>query len=401
MKVEIKMKVAVITPWFSEGMGYAENILPFELANQGCEVTVISGNINVYFGTDRYAKVYEKILGPGVVPVGEKRIGNFNLVRLNHSLRKGKICLQNLKETLEALQPDIVQLFELDGEILYIASDYCNKHCKKLFTECHVHESTFSGTFVEKLKLSARKIFYKFSSKHRLATKETRLVYCIAPDVLKIARKLYLSEAGKCKILPLGVNTNLFRPASSQEDFLERVSKRSELGLQDFEIACVYTGRFTEDKAPQVLAQAVSILRAKNLPFKAFFAGAGTDEHKQHLNSFEGCKVLAFENQEGLAKLYRAIDVGVWPREESTSQLDCLASGKPLILSNRVLAEERTLDSAFQYEELNPQDLAINLEKLTSGSLREKMGKVGSKRILESFSWQKIAADRVKDYENL
>ena len=112
-----------------------------------------------------------------------------------------------------------------------------------------------------------------------------------------------------------------------------------------------------------------------------------------------GCSICAFVPVDQLPLYYQAADIGVWPKQESTSQMDAAACGLPLVLSNRVRAYERIKDNAFVYEENDIADLTVQLLKLADPLLRRKMGEVGAKRMREQCSWQKIAQEAIKEYE--
>ena len=94
-----------------------------------------------------------------------------------------------------------------------------------------------------------------------------------------------------------------------------------------------------------------------------------------------------------------AADIGVWPRQESTSQLDAMACGLPLVLSNKVQVPERVDGNGLVYEEGSPRDLAKQLQALFDSDQRRSMGQIGSRRIVEGLSWNDIAEGRVRDYE--
>lgn len=57
------MKIAVVTTFYSEGMGYTENCLPKALVELGHEVDVITSNLNVYGNDEDYKETYEAFLG--------------------------------------------------------------------------------------------------------------------------------------------------------------------------------------------------------------------------------------------------------------------------------------------------------------------------------------------------
>ena len=99
-----------------------------------------------------------------------------------------------------------------------------------------------------------------------------------------------------------------------------------------------------------------------------------------------------------LAKFYWAADIGVWPKQESTSQVDAMACRLPLILSNKVQVYERINGNGLTYEEGNILDLANKIEMLSDPNLRQKMSDIGFNRVKNQFSWEHIAKQRIQDY---
>jgi glycosyltransferase involved in cell wall biosynthesis len=78
--------------------------------------------------------------------------------------------------------------------------------------------------------------------------------------------------------------------------------------------------------------------------------------------------------------------------------IDAGACGLPLVVSDRMRATERIRGNGFSYRQGDPVALSRVLERLEARQIRETMGQVGATRIAESYSWNRIAADRVDDY---
>jgi len=100
-----------------------------------------------------------------------------------------------------------------------------------------------------------------------------------------------------------------------------------------------------------------------------------------------------------LAPFYWAADVGVWPKQESTSQLDAAACGLPLIVSNRVAVVERVTGNGLLYDEADPDDLARKIVALDDPEVRQRMSAVGVEKVQRNFSWRRIAAERIDAYQ--
>ncbi len=159
---------------------------------------------------------------------------------------------------------------------------------------------------------------------------------------------------------------------------------------------CIYTGRFTPGKGPLVLAKAIDALVSRGEPFEALFMGNG--EQSEEIKKCKGCTIHAFVPYHELPKYYAIADIGVWPRQESTSMIDAAACGLPIIISDKVQAKERVEDNGLTYIENDVDDLVRVLLKMKDAGLRKKLSETGIKKIQEHFSWDLIASGRVRDY---
>jgi glycosyltransferase involved in cell wall biosynthesis len=95
---------------------------------------------------------------------------------------------------------------------------------------------------------------------------------------------------------------------------------------------------------------------------------------------------------------YWAGDIGVWPRQESTSQIDAAACGLPLVLSDRVQVRERVDGIGLTYREDDAADLARALLELSDPERRRALGAEAAKRMHDLYAWSKLAEARVADY---
>lgn len=396
------MRIVFLSPWFSEKMGYTENMFPKAMAKLGAEVHLVSSNAQINFHHPNYDALYKSLLGPRVVDCGVKEIDGYMLHRLPYYETKNPYVgpgIKNLYEHLVELQPDIIQTFEIGLETTYEGARYSTDLGCKFFTECHIHASVFRKNGKKGLKDFARNMRNALSKKLSLINKATSLCYPIAEDAAEIAMEYYRVPGKKIRIQSLGVDTDLFFPAKDEGQISERRRIREKFGFNDSDIVCVYTGRFTKDKNPQCLAQAIDKLANAGQPFKGLFVGSGSKEDIAFIQQMKGCIVENFVPANQLPSYYWAADIGVWPREESTSQLDAAACGLPLVLSNQIKVLERVEGNGFLYQEGDADDLAAQLLKLKDTSLRNQMGEIGVRKIMDNFSWDIIASARMKDYK--
>ena len=65
-----KLKIAIVSGFYSEGMGYSENCLSKALAKLGHDVHVVTSTYNVYGSEPLYDADYREFLGPATTAVG-------------------------------------------------------------------------------------------------------------------------------------------------------------------------------------------------------------------------------------------------------------------------------------------------------------------------------------------
>jgi len=396
------MRIAFISPWYSESMGYTENLFPKAMSKLGVEVHLITSNAQINYYSPNYDQVYKPFLGPKLVDCGITKFDNYTIHRLPYYEPK-KITrgpgIKGLYKYLSELSPDIIQTFEIEPVTTFAGAEYASKKKCLFFTECHIHASVFRKTQKKQWKEVIKNWINFFDLELRLINNVTKLCYPIAEDAAEIAISHYRVPERKIKVQSLGVDTDIFFPPQKNEHFVIRNKIRQEFGFSDSDIVCIYTGRFTKDKNPQCLAKAIQILNEDKFPFKGLFIGNGTEEDIRFIKSMEGCQVGSFVPSKDLPYYYWAADIGIWPREESTSQLDAMSCGLPLVLSNNIKVVERIQGNGLLYNEGDPIDLASTIKKMIDPDIRKNMSAIGVRKINESFSWEIIARERLNDYQ--
>ena len=269
----------------------------------------------------------------------------------------------------------------------------------KLFLESHLHASVFPPA-LGKGGLRDR-IYWPLYSKTfgAFVNMLTEKCYPISPDAAEIVVRFFGIESRKVDVVSLGVDTDLFRPPDADTAQQTRNQLRQALGFLPNEVVCIYTGRFSKDKNPICLAEAICKLVAEGKAFRGLFVGCGTAKDVAAISHTPGCVVQPFVPTIDLPPYYWAADVGVWPKQESTSQLDAAACGLPLILSNQIKVLERVDESGLLFEEDNPYDLAQQIIRLSSPETRKRMGENGSQKVRSQISWVKIAQQRLQSFE--
>jgi len=393
------MRVAFISDWYSEKMGYAENCLPKSMASLGHDVHVISSNVQTYFNSPTYQETYESFIGPGIVACGIKEINGYTLHRLPHQNWNGDLYIEGLLGKLRSLRPQIIQTFDVFSLTTLEASLAKLLWGYKLFLASHIHASVFPlSKRWDRIGTKRRlKWITKAVVRGRVASFLSEKCYPISTDAAEIVVRFYGVQSHKVKICSLGVDTDLFRPLSDDSSQKARAKIRRQFGISESDILCIYTGRFSQAKDPLCLAQAINFLINKGMPFRGIFIGDGPQ--KEAIQGCKECYVHPFVPFNKLPQFYWAADICVWPRQESTSQLDAIACGLPIILSNRVEVRERIEGNGLLYEEGDTQDLARKICTLSNMETRRVLGEHGAQKIRKHFSWDIIARQRAVDYE--
>jgi len=393
------MKVVFLSQSFARNMGYLENMLPKYLGRAGAEVHVITTDLPLYHHMGDAEQTYKGFAEP------EKRAGrieeceNFTLHVLGHRKVLGHTWMSGLRSKLASLQPDIVQTTTTLGWLPLQATSAKRRQGFKLFVGSHYHSSVFP------LARANRGWWHPEHLKCKLAralpgavvSAASEKCYAITTDCAELAIRFFGMSAGKVEICPLGVDTEIFWPLSTDAVIRARRELRRQLGFADGEIVCVYSGRFSEEKNPLLLAQAIADLRRMGKPYRGLFVGNGVQADA--IRSIDGSTVRAFVPVTELGDLFRASDIAVWPTQESTSMLDAAACGLPVVANDTMCAPERLTGNGLTYRLNDRADLQRTLLRLENAQTRRTLGHSGAIKMAREFSWQSIAARRYHDYQ--
>lgn len=385
------MKILILSEWYSDKMGYAENFLPKALGKLGNEVHLLTTDLQIYATTSDYEKVYQKHLGPRQVEQGVFKREYFTLHRNPHTL-DGGLRIIDLESKINEIHPDVVYCFEIYNQDTITAIKLKEKYKYKLFCESRMHLSVYNPpkTIFQKIKQIKIKI------QGRKISKKIDKFYPVAPDVLYVITKYLGINKKQCELSSLAVDTDLFsQDVQPEEVYLFR----NKMGYSDEDIVCLYTGRFTETKGPLFLAKAIEYLQLNgHFNFKGLFVGQGDPEYQEYINKSKGCTIHPFVEVNQLPMFYRSFDIGVWPLQESTSQLDAAACGMPIIINEKVEDNIRTDGNGLRYKDRDYKDLATKILSLEDKGKRIELGLVGGKRVRDYYSWDYLAKRKMADF---
>lgn len=376
-------------------MGYTSNCLPEAVAKLGHEVHAIAPNVQVYFNSPFYDQTYREFLGDPITKIETKEIGNFTLHRLPHKKFKTEVDIVGLKKLLSKLKPDIVHVFQLNSIITIRAFFYKFLIGYRFFFGNHTVLSVFPLDKEWPYLPLSKKIIWsiKHITSGRIISLFAEKCFPATIDAKYIANKYFGVPNKKMELAPIGIDTEKFTPndKNKEKSFLIQTNQPNSF-------ICIYTGRFTEQKNPLILAKAIEKIKRKYKNIFGVFIGNGPQI--EQIKKCQNCKVFPFMPSSELVKFYQNSDVGVWPREESMSMLDAMSCGLPLIVSNKLKAKERIDGNGLTYEENNFSDLAEQIEKLfLDKNLYNSFSEHGRTKAINNFSWNAIAKKRILNYE--
>lgn len=392
-----RLKVALLVETYAPSMGYLQNVLPEYMSQLGMEVHLITMDLMPYYqnsATGSHAGLAEDRLTPGTTTVA----GGFTIHVLPHKKVFGYMRMVGLLSKLREIRPDIVQTMAAIGWIPIDAAIGKLLLGYKLFTGNHNAAScfrpmvdgyqTFRERFIDRSLRYLPGMMVSF-----LTTK----CYAVTSDCAEIAHKYFGVQKVKVEVMHLGVDTKAFRPVISDEDVASRSMVREGLGISEDEIVCIYTGKLSAQKNALIIAQAVNILRARGKSFQGLFIGSG--EEAGNIAAIPGSTVISQIPYRQLAKYYRAADIAVWSGNESISTLDAAACGLPVIISDAVGYRDHVEGNGLVFKYGDVEDLCRLLLHLTDPGIRERLGAHGASKMLNGWSWELRARQRLSDYQ--
>jgi len=184
--------------------------------------------------------------------------------------------------------------------------------------------------------------------------------------------------------------------AMRREHAAERPALRAERGFGDDDFVVMFCGKHVPFKRPMWLLDAVAVLRSKQLPVKALYAGSGelTATLKAHAIAigvpahFEG-----FLNQTELWRAYLAADAFVLPSDNGETwglvTNEAMLFGLPVVVSTEVgCAEDLVVPGETGYVFAGgPDALAEQLATLARDRAQaQRMGAAACERVTRTYS---------------
>ncbi len=161
-----------------------------------------------------------------------------------------------------------------------------------------------------------------------------------------------------------------------QRDFI-----RQSFGLKEEDFVILYTGRFSDEKNPQLLLEAFNKIPHKNK--KLFFVGDGPLRRKVEAEAqkigLNGIYFIGFQPRESVFNFYAMADVFVLPSKRETWGIvvnEAMCFGLPVITSDQVGASPDLIQegvNGFIFPSGNSDKLANSIEKIMNMPKEERL----------------------------
>ncbi len=214
---------------------------------------------------------------------------------------------------------------------------------------------------------------------------------------------LYGADPHKIRIVPCGVDLDLFRPIPQQE-------ARTRLGLDDGQYV-LFVGRLEALKGTDVLIEAMSLLARRESKARLLIAGGNLDgDEAQRLRALvqdkhltETVRFLGAVDQHDLPYYYSAADLCAMPSfYESFGMvaIEAMACGAPVVASRAGGLQFTVRDDKTGYL-VPPGDAAPLAEAiwtlLNDRALRARMGQAAAE-IAKAYSWDEVSRSILSIY---
>lgn len=153
-------------------------------------------------------------------------------------------------------------------------------------------------------------------------------LYCPTPFIHKHLCDTYsMDSVTNLQVWGRGIDLDRFSPVHRCNKF------RQKLGFEEQDVVICWVGRLVQEKRPDIFADVVRRLHAKNIPFKALVIGAGPVEDQ--MKSLPNTVFAGWMGGDELATAYASCDIFLFPSAVETFgnvTLEAAASGLPLIV---------------------------------------------------------------------
>jgi glycosyltransferase involved in cell wall biosynthesis len=213
-----------------------------------------------------------------------------------------------------------------------------------------------------------------------------------------------------------GVDPQKYNPANVNKEDIARI--RAKYGIKDDECMILFVGRLVAVKGVDKLIMAMPHILAKNPKVKLVIVGVG--DLQEYLTNLTKMTKLDqyikfcfdFIPEEERIQHYAACDLACFPsfyEPFGIVALEAMSMEKPVVVGAAGVSGMREIvvccgqeQCGYHIDPNNPSDIAWGVNSaLASQEWMKTMGKNGRKRVLQEFTWNKIAEHTIELYEKV
>jgi len=414
-RMEIVFFVNEFPPYMVGGLGTYAEYVTREFVKMGHDVTVFSTHVkgaptrDVYKGVEVHRPIVSNVnlglLLPMFIPEevrqwsegGQK---HFAEIMLYNMLSASKLVNDLVRA--QSRKIDLVVSHDWLGSIGgVLASNGLNK---PLVFHIHSTEEGRSGDGSDTIKRL-----------ERIAAGQAERVVTVSYAMRDHLVSLGYDER-KIRVVYNGIDVDRYNPERISLEERQRV--RQGLGIGKDEWMILFVGRLTWVKGADTLLHAMPEIIRQVPKAKLVIIGVGDQQdllkHDVVKLGLQNNVILKYEflTEEEKMKYYAASDVCVFPSKYEPFGIVCteaMAFKKPVIVGARGVSglREQVIATGpsqcgFHINPFDPSDIAKFVTALLEDEeLRERCGENARKRVLEEFTWGKVANDTIKVYEEV
>jgi len=262
-------------------------------------------------------------------------------------------------------------------------------------------------------QINSDQIFKDRLKWEKTIAKRTRAIIATSPIEKTIIKKLFQIPASKIKFIPIGIDTNIFKPVKLK-------TARQKLGWPQAGKILLYVGRIEWRKGIATLLYAAKQVLKKYPRTRLYIVGGGKTKISQSLDAAEKqrlnqiakelkinakVKFLGPKPQRRLKLFYSAANVVVVPsyyEPFGIVPLEAMACGTPVVASKTGGLKFTVLSGSTGYlaKPHNYDDLAKKIVLILKQG-RTKFSKPCRRRIEQNFLWPNIAQIYLRHFKKI
>ncbi|MDR3707776.1 MAG: glycosyltransferase family 4 protein [Capsulimonadaceae bacterium] len=297
---------------------------------------------------------------------------------------------QNLKDILDELRPDVVDLWEEPWN--YLSDQVCRLR-DRYYPEMRIVSETEQNI--------DKHLPFPFEQYRSRTLRSADYLIGRSIEAVKVVRDK--GYTGPAAIVPNAVDDSLFRPQ-------DRDACRRELGLSGFVVG--YVGRVVPEKG---LVDVIDMLAFAPEQVNVLIVGDGPIREELELHATtvgvsSRVKFLSGRSLDELPRIMGAMDTLVlpsrttqrWKEQFGRVLIEAQSCGIPVIGSDSGAIPDVVGGAGLVVPEGEPLALAHAVRDLLYDQpLLDEMGSVGRQQVAERYTWYKVARNMVTIYEDV